>query len=123
VTKVFLLLAAVFGFLGVAAGAFGAHALEARLSDRDLSIFETAVRYLFFHALALGLVGTLSELRPPTPWLTAAGWAFVGGILVFSGSLFLLVGSQWRWLGAITPLGGLSFLAGWALLALDALRR
>lgn len=118
--KTWLLLAAVLGFSGVAAGAFGAHALRARLEPRDLEIFETAVRYQLIHALALGMVAGLAGHRT-TSALSGAGWAWTFGVLVFSGSLYALVLTQTRWFGAITPLGGLALLAGWALLAKHAL--
>jgi uncharacterized membrane protein YgdD (TMEM256/DUF423 family) len=119
--RLWLLLASVFGFVGVALGAFGAHGLRGRLEPRDLEIFETAVRYQLVHALALGLVAGLARTSSG-PGLDAAGGAFTAGILVFSGSLYALVLTQTRWLGAITPLGGLALLAGWALLAVYALR-
>jgi len=120
--KAFLLAAAILGFLSVGAGAFGAHALSERLSSADLSIFETAVRYQLVHALALGLVAALDDGRP-APGLVRAGAAFGLGTLVFSGSLYVLVLTQVRWLGAITPVGGLALLAGWLFLAGFALRR
>lgn len=101
---------AVLGFLGVAAGAFGAHALRGSLPAERLEIFETAVRYQLVHALALVMAGILEAGR--------AGWAFFLGVVVFSGSLYLLVLTDRRWLGAVTPIGGLLFLAGWVLLAL-----
>jgi len=120
----FLLAAAIFGFLAVAAGAFGAHILESRLDANDLAIFETAVRYQMYHALALLGVGILVRLRERSSRaLDAAGWLFIAGIVVFSGSLYFLVLTGPRWLGAITPLGGLALLAGWACLAVAALRR
>jgi uncharacterized membrane protein YgdD (TMEM256/DUF423 family) len=104
-----------FLFLAVALGAFGAHALKARLSPEMLAIFETGVRYHFYHALGLFAVAWLSERHPG--WLVeASGYLFVFGILVFSGSLYVLSATGVRWLGAITPIGGLAFLAGWLLL-------
>lgn len=119
--KLWLFVSALLGFLGVAAGAFGAHGLRGRLEPRDLEIFETAVRYQLVHALALGLIAALGSLRPG-PLLPAAAWAFTAGVVVFSGSLYALVLTQTRWLGAITPLGGLAMLAGWTLLAVYALK-
>ncbi len=112
---------AINAFVSVAAGAFGAHALKARLPADLLAIFETGARYHMYHALALLGLGVLAQLRP-APLLPAAGWAFQAGILLFSGSLYALALSGVRVLGAITPLGGLGFLAGWALLAIAALR-
>jgi uncharacterized membrane protein YgdD (TMEM256/DUF423 family) len=124
-TLPWLLVGALNGFLSVAAGAFGAHALKAGLGPDLLAVFETAARYHMYHALALVAVGLLSALRPPglSPGLlNGAGWAFLVGTLLFSGSLYALALTGVRGLGAITPLGGLGFLAGWALLALAALR-
>jgi uncharacterized membrane protein YgdD (TMEM256/DUF423 family) len=110
------ILGGLFAFLGVALGAFGAHGLEGRLPASDLAIFETAVRYQMYHALALVLVGILMVRGGPGS-TAAAGWAFVVGILLFSGSLYLMLLTGQRWLGAVTPLGGVSFLIGWAALA------
>ncbi len=101
--------------LSVAAGAFGAHALKARLSPEMLAIWETGARYLAYHGLALLAVAWLAD-RHPAGAVTAAGWLFLAGCVVFCGSLFVLALSGVRWLGAITPLGGLAFLAGWACL-------
>lgn len=114
-----IILGALNGFLAVAAGAFGAHGLKARLGADLLAVFETGARYHLFHALALLAVGVLTQLKPHALF-TAAGWAFLCGILLFSGSLYALALSGVRVLGAITPLGGLGFLAGWALLAIGA---
>jgi uncharacterized membrane protein YgdD (TMEM256/DUF423 family) len=114
-------LGAVSAFLAVAAGAFGAHALRARLAPDLLAIFETGARYQMFHALALVLIALLAA-RQPTGALTLAGWMFVLGTLLFSGSLYALALTGVRALGAITPLGGLCFLAGWVALALAFVR-
>lgn len=112
----FALLGSLFAALAVVLGAFGAHALRATLSAADLATFETGVRYQMYHALGLFVVAWAM-----TQWNAAsvvwAGWAFVVGILVFSGSLYALVLSGQRWLGAITPIGGVAFILGWALLA------
>jgi len=116
------LLGGVFGFLAVALGAFAAHRLRGSLSPGDLATFETGVRYQMYHALALLLVGTLSRPAPP-PWARTAAWAFTLGILIFSGSLYLLVLAQLRWLGAITPIGGVAFLVGWSALIWGFFRR
>ncbi|QSQ18764.1 DUF423 domain-containing protein [Pyxidicoccus parkwayensis] len=116
-----LVVGAVNGFLSVAAGAFGAHALKARLPQDLLVIFETGARYHMYHALGLVAVGLLGQLRP-SPLLSGAGWAMLVGIVLFSGSLYALALSGVRVLGAITPLGGLGFLAGWLLLAVAAWR-
>jgi uncharacterized membrane protein YgdD (TMEM256/DUF423 family) len=111
----FIVMAGAFGFLGVAAGAFGAHILRNRLSADLVEVFETAVRYQMYHALSLLAVGILAE-RFPGPLATASGWLFVAGILVFSGSLYVLTLTGIRWLGAVTPLGGTALLAGWVCL-------
>jgi uncharacterized membrane protein YgdD (TMEM256/DUF423 family) len=121
-TRVFLVLGAVSGFIAVAAGAFGAHALKARLAPELLATFDTAARYQMFHALALLAVALLAERRPAA-LVTASGWCFVAGTVVFSGSLYALAFSGVRGFGAITPVGGVLFLAGWVLLMLAALRR
>lgn len=102
--------------LAVLAGAFGAHALRSRLSAADLAVFETGARYQMYHSLALLAVGLLSA-RAPSALTQTAGWLFLTGIVVFSGSLYLLTLTGSRWLGAVTPLGGLAFLAGWGCLA------
>lgn len=119
--RIFMLAGSLLAFAGVAAGAFGAHALRGALSARDLEIFETAVRYQLIHALALLVVGLWMALRP-SALLVVSGWSFVAGVAVFSGSLYALVLTQTRWLGAVTPLGGMAFLLGWLLLAWAALR-
>jgi uncharacterized membrane protein YgdD (TMEM256/DUF423 family) len=121
VERTFVLLGALFAFLAVALGAFGAHGLQDRLSPSDLEIFETGVRYQMYHALALILVAWIGA-RWPGGGSAVAGWAFVAGILIFSGSLYAVVLSGVRWLGAITPIGGVAFLAGWLALAWRVLR-
>lgn len=112
---------AVSGFLSVALGAFGAHGLRERLTPDLLAVWKTAVEYQCYHALALLVLGLLLRQTPPLP-VAGPAWCFVGGTLLFSGSLYVLALSGIRMLGAITPLGGLLFLAGWAWLALIALR-
>ncbi|HZN54525.1 MAG TPA: DUF423 domain-containing protein [Candidatus Polarisedimenticolaceae bacterium] len=106
---------------GVALGAFGAHALKGRLSSEALAIWETAARYHLIHALALLATGWAAE-RWPGGWTTAAGWAFVTGIVIFGGSLYGLALTGARALGAITPFGGLCLIAGWICLAIGAAR-
>lgn len=118
---------AALAFLAVAGGAFGAHLLEGHLSPSALDIFETAVRYQMYHAGGLLLVGVLIG-RSAAEAFVWAGRLFLAGTIVFSGSLYLLVLSGWSWLGAVTPLGGLCLLGGWAtlcwgLLTLPALRQ
>lgn len=119
--RIFVILGAVLGGLGVAAGAFGAHALRAQLEPRMLEVFETGVRYQMYHALALLAVAWVAQQTEATT-AHIAGWAFVTGILLFSGSLYAMAFTGVRGLGAITPVGGVAFLLGWAALALAALR-
>ncbi|HET7769100.1 MAG TPA: DUF423 domain-containing protein [Chloroflexota bacterium] len=109
----------IAALLAVTLGAFGAHALRDRLSPDLLAIFETGVRYHFYHALAL-LAASYAASRWPDGAAPLAGWLFLAGIVLFSGSLYLLALTNTRWLGAITPLGGLAFIAGWAALAWTA---
>ena len=108
--------------LAVTFGAFGAHALKSRLDDYALGVFQTAVQYHFYHSLALLAVGIIALGQPETALLRASGWLFGLGILIFSGSLYTLSLSGISWLGAITPLGGLAFIGGWACLAVAALQ-
>ncbi len=112
---------ALAGGLGVLLGAFGAHGLKTRVGAELLAVFETGVRYHMYHALALLAVGWAAT-RWPGAWLTAAGWLFLGGIAVFSGSLYAMTLTGARWLGAITPFGGLCFILGWVAFAAAALR-
>ena len=120
--RTFFALGSLSAAVAVAAGAFGAHLLRARLAPGDLATFETAARYQMYHALALLAVAWVAQ-QWPGALPRAAGWLFVAGTLVFSGSLYALVLSGQRWLGAVTPIGGVAFLAGWACLAAAALRR
>jgi uncharacterized membrane protein YgdD (TMEM256/DUF423 family) len=120
-SRTFLVLAAVSGAISVAAGAFGAHGLKARLTPDLLAIFETGARYQMFHALALVAAAWAAE-RFPGAAATAAGWLFLAGTVVFSGSLYALALTGIRTLGAITPLGGVAFIAGWLALAWAAAR-
>jgi uncharacterized membrane protein YgdD (TMEM256/DUF423 family) len=124
---------AIIGAIGVALGAFGAHGLQDFLEQqgysgddltRRLDIFETAIRYQMFHTLALVLVGLALE-RKATPWWRFAAWAFLIGIVLFSGLLKVLVfaGPSWNWLGAVVPLGGVSMIVGWLALAIGGIRK
>ena len=118
--KTFLLLGAVAAFLAVTLGAFGAHGLRGRLTPEMLAVFETGVRYHMYHALALILVALV--MGRMSGWLIqTAGWSFLAGILLFSGSLYALALSGVTILGAITPIGGVAFLIGWACLAFAAI--
>lgn len=114
--RVFFVVGAVSAFIGVAAGAFGAHGLKSRLDAEMLSAFEVGVRYQMYHAFALFVAGW-ALTKWPGALAVAGGWLFVAGTVLFSGSLYLLSLTGLRWLGAITPLGGLAFLAGWLCLA------
>ncbi len=120
--RVFFTLGAASALVSVGAGAFGAHGLRARLSPELLAVFETAARYQMYHALGL-LAVAWAAVRWPGPWAARAGWLFVAGTILFSGSLYALAVSGIRWLGAVTPFGGLAFLAGWGCLILAATRR
>jgi uncharacterized membrane protein YgdD (TMEM256/DUF423 family) len=120
-TRIFLFIAALLGSLAVAAGAFGAHALREKLSERAIEIFETGSRYQMYHALALLLVALLlSRAEAGQSTLVAAGVAFIVGVVIFSGSLYALSLTGIKWLGAITPLGGVAFIVGWGCLAVAA---
>jgi uncharacterized membrane protein YgdD (TMEM256/DUF423 family) len=114
-------LGAASALISVGAGAFGAHSLRARLSPELLAVFETAARYQMYHALGL-FVAAWAVTRWPGPWAVRAGWLFVAGTLLFSGSLYALALSGVCWLGAVTPFGGMAFLAGWTCLVLAARR-
>ena len=114
--NLWLMIGSLSGLVSVAAGAFAAHGLKGKLADDDLAVFETAARYQMYHALALLAVAWLAESR--RGWMIdAAGWCFVGGTVLFSGSLYILALSGVRWLGAVTPFGGVAFLIGWACMA------
>mgnify|MGYP000496957807 FL=1 len=112
----FLLFAALFGMLAVILGAFGAHGLEKLVDAKMLQRFHTGVEYQFYHTLALGLVGILWQTKACI-WHSRAAWGFIAGILIFSGSLYAYVLTGLTQFGMITPLGGLSFIVGWACLA------
>ena len=118
--RLFFILGSASAGIAVALGAFGAHALKARLTPEMLAVYETGVRYQMFHALALLAVAWASTRWPGSAAITASGWLFVVGTLLFSGSLYALSLSGVRGLGAITPLGGLTWLVGWACLAWGA---
>lgn len=121
--KSFLFIGALAGFLGVALGAFGAHGLQSRLSPEMLAVFETGVRYQMYHVFALlitaAAIGRLGDGR----LLAVSGWFFVAGIIIFSGSLYALALTGVTMWGAVTPIGGLAFLVGWACLAIFAALR
>jgi uncharacterized membrane protein YgdD (TMEM256/DUF423 family) len=116
--KLFLVLGALAAMLAVILGAFGAHALRAKLAPELLAIYQTAVQYHFWHALGLLLIGVVAIHMPTSLALKWAGWMMLAGIVLFSGSLYVLALSGARWLGAITPLGGVAFILSWGLLAI-----
>jgi len=119
--KLFFVMGSISGALAVAIGAFGAHGLKDKLTPELLQTFETGVRYHMYHAFALLAVAyAFSRWQATTGLSSAAGWLFVAGTVLFSGSLYLLALTGVKWLGAITPLGGLAFIAGWVCLALAA---
>ena len=117
--KIFIAVGAVLAGIGVAAGAFGAHGLSDVLSPARLSVYETAVRYHLIHAVALVVTGVLVTSVPAVQ-VAVSGYLFLTGILLFSGSLYLLVLTDTPWLGAVTPFGGATWIAGWAVLAYGA---
>ena len=120
--RAFLSLGTLFGLLGVCLGAFAAHVLHGSLPARMLSVFHTAVDYQFYHAFALMAVGLLLGLWPNNRLLYWAGALFAVGVVLFCGSLYIVVVGGVRWLGAVTPVGGMSLIAGWAVLLWACLR-
>ncbi|MCK5888955.1 MAG: DUF423 domain-containing protein [Methylococcales bacterium] len=119
-TSIFLFLSAVCGLTGVMMGAFGAHGLKAILSPEMLAVYKTGVDYQMWHALGLGVIALLHQQASDSPQLEWAGWLMFAGICLFSGSLYLLAILNMKWLGMITPLGGIAFLAAWTLVAIFA---
>ena len=119
--NLFFALGSGLGLLGVAFGAFGAHALKSTLSPEMLETFEVGVRYQMYHSLGL-LAAAWAASQWQNPLTTASGWCFFAGILIFSGSLYILSLTGIRWLGAITPIGGLAFIVGWGCLTVAAMR-
>ena len=120
--RIFLMIAAISGFFAVVIGAFAAHGLKKILTPEMIDIVKTGVQYQMYHSLALLLIGLWLSYKPATSGLKAGGLAFILGILMFSGSLYALALGAPRWLGPITPLGGLCFLIGWVLLLIAAWR-
>jgi uncharacterized membrane protein YgdD (TMEM256/DUF423 family) len=119
--RTFFVLGALLGAIGVAAGAFGAHALEQRLAPDRMQLFELAARYQLLHALAL-LGAAWAVQRWPNGLTSASGWLLVVGTVIFSGTIYALAFGAPRMLGAVTPVGGVALIGGWLLLALGALR-
>ena len=120
-TKFWLVSAAIFGFLSVALGAFGSHSLGDSLDDYGKLVYEKAVMYQMFHVLALFAVGFSRHLIKGA-FFSVAGWGFFAGIVLFSGSLYLLAVTGMKWLGAITPVGGVAFIFGWVWFALAIIK-
>ncbi|MFQ5487126.1 MAG: DUF423 domain-containing protein [Gammaproteobacteria bacterium] len=120
--RMFLVTGALLAALAVVCGAFGAHALRGVVAPERLTVYQTAVQYHFLHALGLLAVALMLEHLPRQRLLRWAGWTMIAGVVLFSGSLYLLSLSGIGWLGAVTPLGGLAFIAAWLLLAVAALR-
>lgn len=116
--KLFLIIGSIAMAFAVGLGAFGAHGLKEMLSDEMLEIFETGVKYHFYHAIGLLVIGLVAQLMPSSSLLQWSGWLMLAGIIIFSGSLYILSISGIRWMGAITPIGGLCFIVAWVLLAL-----
>ncbi len=123
IKNIFLATAAIFGGLAVVAGAFASHALKESLTEKALTIWETATKYQMYHALGLLLIAIfITNESLSSVWLNSAGIAFIVGILLFSGSLYALSLTGIKWLGVITPLGGVAFLIGWGCLLATALK-
>ena len=120
--RTFFIIASLLGSLSVALGAFGAHGLRGRIEESLLANYQTGVSYMFYHMLALFVVVWAIGKWPASSLPVWAGWLFVAGIVIFSGSLFVMAFTGLRWLGAITPIGGVAFIAGWLLLAFVAWR-
>ena len=126
--KIFLSIGAATAAIAVMLGAFGAHALKEKFSPDQLQVFETGVRYQFYHAFALIIVGLMAE-RFNSSLLNYSGWLFLTGIIFFSGSLYLLSAKNllgiesWKFLGPVTPLGGLCFIIAWALMLISVLKK
>lgn len=120
--KIFLIIGTLSAGLGVALGAFGAHGLKSKVAPEMLTVWETAVQYHLIHALGLVLVGILCQLIPEASLIRNAGWLFLGGIVLFSGSLYAMVLTGNKPLGIITPMGGVAFIMGWISLAVAAFK-
>ena len=120
--KLFLALGCINALLVVLIGAFGAHALKARLTVENMAVFQTGVQYHFYHAVGLILLGLIALQIPITPYLRWSGWVMLVGIILFSGSLYTLSITNIRWLGMITPLGGTAFILAWLMLTIGIMK-
>jgi len=121
-TKLALILGSINAMLAVILGAFGAHGLKGRLSEDLLAIYQTGVQYHFYHSLGLLLIGVIAWQLPGSVWLKWSAWIMLAGIILFSGSLYLLALTNVRWLGMITPIGGIAFIVAWLLLLVAAVK-
>ena len=120
--KLFLALGSINALLVVLIGAFGAHGLKARLTVENMTIFQTGVQYHFYHAVGLILLGLIALQIPISPYLRWSGWLMLAGIILFSCSLYALSITNIRWLGMITPFGGLAFIIAWLLLTIGIMK-
>ncbi|KOP77102.1 hypothetical protein AMS61_23185 [Bacillus sp. FJAT-21351] len=120
--KLFLIIGAINAMLAVALGAFGAHGLEGKISEKYLEVWKTGVQYQMFHAMGLFVIAFLLSKFPQSSLLTASGWIMLAGIVLFSGSLYVLSTSGIKVLGAITPLGGVAFIVAWILIVVAAVK-
>lgn len=120
--KLFLTIGAVAMLAAVALGAFGAHALKAQIAPNLLAVYRTGVEYHFYHAIGLLAVGLAAQRLPDSNWLRAAGWLMLAGIVIFSGSLYLLAVTGVRAFGAVTPVGGVAFMLAWAMFAVAVVK-
>lgn len=120
--KLFLIIGAINAMLAVALGAFGAHGLEGKISEKYLEVWKTGVQYQMFHAIGLFVIAFLLSKFPQSSLLTASGWIMLAGIVLFSGSLYVLSTSGIKVLGAITPLGGVAFIVAWILIVVAAVK-
>ena len=120
--KLFLILGGVNALLAVAFGAFGGHALKHRIDESLQAIYQTGSQYHFYHSLGLLMIGLVALQTPNTIWLKLSGWSMFVGIILFSGSLYLLAILNLRWLGMVTPIGGLLFILGWIFLTITFIK-
>lgn len=123
ISKIFLVLGSLNAMLAVMLGAFGAHGLRTRISSGMLEVYQTAVQYHLYHALGLLIVGIITCHFAPSYWFKSSGWLMFAGIILFSGSLYILSMAQLRWFGAITPLGGMAFILAWLMLLIGVIKQ
>lgn len=121
--RLFLILGAANAALAVLLGAFGAHSLKTHLSADMMAVYQTGLQYHLFHALGLLAVGLAAKQIGDSAWLRWSGWLMLAGIVIFSGSLYILSTTGWKWPGAVTPFGGLSFISAWVLFTVAAVKR